>query len=112
MNSHVKEKHAYKAELHFECNKCDRKFGLEGELNEHTVSFHAEKVFNCQICNKPYTSMSLLRRHDWRCHKEIECNLCGETLDNREEIKKHRERKHQIHQKTYCKFFSQLHGWG
>ena len=86
-------------------NKCDQSFTLEEELIVHIVTFHAERVFNCQRCDKPYESMSLLRRHDWRCHREIECNICGETIKSRTDIKSHRETKHQMYQKVYCKFF-------
>ena len=49
--------------------------------------------------------MSLLRRHDWRCHREIECTMCGEVIKSREEIKNHRETKHMIYQRIFCKFF-------
>ena len=66
---------------------------------------HAENVFNCQICNKPYASMSFLRRHDWRCHRKIECNMCGESIPSRSHIKEHREKKHQIIQKVFCKYY-------
>ena len=104
---HLKEEHTEntKIELSYNCNDCEQKFGVEEDLKVHMISFHAEKVYNCQKCNKPYTSMSLLRRHDWRCHKEIDCNMCGDTLESRGDIKKHREQKHKIYQKTYCKFY-------
>ena len=107
MGSHRKETHTenYVEERIFKCNECEQKFTVKEEMNEHVISFHAEKVFNCQKCNKPYTSMSFLRRHDWRCHREIECNMCGELLESREKIKQHRENKHQIFQRTYCKFY-------
>ena len=105
LESHKEEIHAEKSEFTFKCNKCDEKFTVKEELRKHLVTLHAEKVFNCQKCNKPYPSMNLLRRHDWRCHREIECTMCGETLQSREDIKGHRERKHQIFQRTFCKFF-------
>ena len=87
------------------CTKCDQSFSQEEDLNVHMVTFHAENVFNCQKCNKPYESMTLLRRHDWRSHREIECNMCGESLESRMDIKNHRETKHRMYQKVYCKFF-------
>ena len=45
--------------------------------------------------------MSKLRRHDQRCHREIECNKCGETIASRQDLKRHRELEHQV----FCRFF-------
>ena len=103
--SHMKERHSEENVITYNCNECEHTFAVKEELNTHIISFHAEKVYNCQKCNKPYTSMSLLRRHDWRCHRDIDCNMCGENLKSREYIKIHRENKHQIYQRTFCKYF-------
>ena len=89
----------------YKCDKCDKVSKSGEEQREHIITMHADKVFNCQICNKPYTSMSLLRRHDWRCHRMIECNMCGEGITSRSHIKEHREVKHQISQKVFCKYY-------
>ena len=105
METHVKRMHSQTSEVVHKCSKCDQTYNLEEELNVHMVTIHAERVFNCQKCNKPYESMALLRRHDWRCHREIECNMCGEYIKSRMDIKTHRETKHQMYQKVYCRFF-------
>ena len=31
--------------------------------------------------------------------------MCGDTLESRGDIKKHRENKHQIYQRTFCRFY-------
>ena len=49
--------------------------------------------------------MSKLMRHDWRCHREVECNICGEFIKCRQDIKKHREIVHRMFRKVFCKFF-------
>ena len=49
--------------------------------------------------------MSKLRRHDWRSHREIECNICGEMLGSRQEISSHRQIEHQMSNKIICKFY-------
>ena len=103
LQSHIME--AHKDKQAYECEKCDKVFKTEEEHKLHTITVHAENVFNCQICNKPYTSMASLRRHDWRCHREVECNICGETIQSRGDIKKHRENKHQMFQKIFCKYY-------
>ena len=49
--------------------------------------------------------MSKLRRHDWRNHREIMCNSCGDNLPSRQELKEHRASKHQMMKKVYCRYF-------
>ena len=61
--------------------------------------------FLCQKCTKIYPNMSELRRHDWRSHREIECNRCGENISSRQELKEHRETEHQMVNKIYCRYF-------
>ena len=94
-----------KAEHFFTCQACNKVFKEEDSLKDHVIIVHAEKVFTCQICNKSYISMSQLRRHDWRSHREIECNICGENIQSRENIKSHRQTKHQMFKRIFCKYF-------
>ena len=49
--------------------------------------------------------MRKLRRHDWRCHRAIECTICMKMLDCRQEISSHREREHRMFKKVPCRFF-------
>ena len=49
--------------------------------------------------------MSKLRRHDWRGHREIMCNRCGDYLPSRQELKIHRESKHEMIDKVVCRHF-------
>ena len=62
-------------------------------------------MFNCKKCDKSYNDMRKLRRHDWRCHRSIECTICSETLDSRQEISGHRLNKHKMFKKLSCKYF-------
>ena len=103
LDRHIKNVHARNPE--HKCTKCEQVFVSKEEQRQHTITLHADKVFNCQICSKPYTSMTLLRRHDWRSHREVDCNMCGDKIKSRSDIKKHREIKHQISQKVFCKYF-------
>ena len=89
--------------------KCGKLFDSLSELNEHLRCVHVEKpaetINSCNKCDKSYDSMSKLRRHDWRCHRGLECNVCGEDIPSRQELKEHRESKHQMFFKVFCKFF-------
>ena len=49
--------------------------------------------------------MGKLRRHDWRSHREIECNLCAEIISSRQDIKTHRESAHKQFRKVFCRYF-------
>ena len=49
--------------------------------------------------------MGMLRRHDWRSHREIDCNICGETIQSRQDFKTHRLTEHQMFNKVLCKYF-------
>ena len=81
---HNKVYHSKKTEeIFYSCKKCDWRSETENELRVHTRQHHSEQTFKCNKCDKSYTTMGRLRRHDWRCHREIECNLCGETILNR-----------------------------
>ena len=92
-----------------ECTKCDAAFNTGEELGEHLRLAHgnedmvAEK--KCLKCDKVYSTISKLRRHDWRCHREIECNNCVEIIGSRQDLKKHRELQHQMFRKVSCRFF-------
>ena len=35
--------------------------------------------------------MSKLRRHDWRSHRQVSCNICDEVIESRQEISNHRK---------------------
>ena len=49
--------------------------------------------------------MSKLRRHDWRSHREVSCNICDEAIKSRQDISNHREIKHNMFRKALCKFY-------
>ena len=86
-------------ELGMECEQCDSKFAEESGLVEHN-KLHEQKtskpILECNKCEKKYGEIKKLRRHDWRSHRGIECTICTEKLASREEIKSHRQTKHQM----------------
>ena len=90
----------------FTCGKCDDRFDSGESFKEHEKS-HGKIVteFKCQNCEKIYSSMVKLRRHDWRSHRVVPCNICDETIDSRQDISNHRQSKHQIFRKVMCRFF-------
>ena len=110
LEKHIRSLHVVKisdlkVEKIFTCETCYTVFKEEDKLKDHLITLHAEKVFTCQICNKSYSSMSQLRRHDWRSHREIECNICGDAIQCRQDIKNHRQSKHQMFKRIFCKYY-------
>jgi general transcription factor IIIA len=100
---HVRSTHDKK--LCFKCKKCETNLKSEEELKHHMVTLHEEKSFKCDKCDKAYISMGKLRRHDWRCHREVDCNICGKQINCRQDIKNHRGEEHKMFHKVYCKYF-------
>ena len=98
-----KEKHCMAQQIGR--NQCDKSFNDDDDLNEHVKTHTQEKEFKCSKCDKIYGEMSKLRRHDWRSHRNIDCNICGELLESREQISEHRKIVHKMSKKIKCKFF-------
>ena len=90
------------------CNQCKQTFPSQTTMDIHikTHEMSADKVVHqCYKCNQVYKDMRKLRRHDWRAHRAIECSMCGDTINSRQEMKEHRENKHRMFKKIACKFF-------
>ena len=69
------------------------------------VQKHVNQKFCCNKCDKEYETMAKLRRHDWRSHRSIDCNICGEHLESRDQISTHRKLVHKMFKRIKCKFF-------
>ena len=87
-----------------EGGKCNSEQKTVEKSNEHIKTVHKNR-FPCHKCEKIYSTMSDLRRHDWRSHKEIQCNICDVTISSREELKGHRVKDHKMGKKIYCRYF-------
>ena len=102
LDAHIKRCH-----VRFSCNQCSGSYVTEHDLKNH-LDIHTNKnieaSFPCQKCNKIYSTMSKLRRHDWRCHREIMCNRCDNYLPSREDLKTNRESEHEMKNKVFCRF--------
>ena len=87
---------------------CDKKFTTGDSFEDHLLSHTPEEnstEYKCLKCNKVYNDMRKLRRHDWRNHRSIECTMCQQTLDSRQDIVSHRQTKHKMYRKLSCRYF-------
>ena len=117
----------------YNCETCGKSFLNEDNFNEHIKTHRKHVTFRCdkycfdgknelathlkthgldtpseikgRKCGKVYSNMSKLRRHDWRSHMMVECNICGVGLNSREEIGSHRRSEHQMFRRMQCKYF-------
>ena len=90
------------------CEKCGISCNEQDELVNHRRSHVQDKPeaeIKCNKCEKVYSNMSKLRRHDWRSHRTVKCNICGSSLESREEISNHRKVEHRMSRKTKCRYF-------
>ena len=86
-------------------NICEERRNETDEVNSHVKAHYKETEGKCSKCDKVYSNMSKLRRHDWRSHRAIECNICSEMLNSIEEISNHRKTEHQMIRRVKCKYF-------
>ena len=107
------EETADKAKKFCNCQKCEINFDAKSKLEKH-IQCHEERsrenvqqTLECNKCDKVYGNISKLRRHDWRSHREVDCTVCGERLESRQNISQHRKDKHQMFKIAKCKFFPQ-----
>ena len=92
----------------YKCDKCDISFKECADFDKHKMKHRAEMdvtEVSCSKCDKIYTNMSKLRRHDWRSHRKIDCNICGKALQSRQHISEHRQTEHGMFRKLKCKFY-------
>lgn len=81
-----------------ECHVCHRMFATKQSLYHHSLSHSGIKPFHCKICNKKYSSLSMVayckKKHDGTL-PEIPCKLCGKTFTSKFFLKSHMVLQHE-----------------
>ena len=65
----------------------------------------AKVEYCCKKCDNIYFDMRKLRRHDWRNHRTIQCTICSEMLESRQDMTSHRQNKHKMFRKLPSRYF-------
>ena len=73
---------------------------------DEAVGILVEKC-KCSKCPKPYETMEQIRRHEYRSHKIVECYHCGNSIRNRVELQRHKEKEHRMTKVPTCKYFQE-----
>ena len=91
-----------------ECSKSGRTFEENSDPRGHASNHIGDNINNelkCNKCDRVYGNMSTLRRHDWRSHRPIDCNICGVKLESRQDISEHRKVEHKMFKRIKCRFY-------
>ena len=124
VESRQKLKH-HKENIHKMTKQIDCKYANEGKCidGEECLFYHGENIKvvehkepeniieaplqeKCQKCPKGYKTLFEVKRHDWRSHEQVDCRLCGQVYENREELENHKQNNHGITKLRECKFWA------
>ncbi|KAL7299777.1 hypothetical protein TKK_0007523 [Trichogramma kaykai] len=77
-----------------ECPTCKKRYSTKKSLLRHQL-LHDEPNFECDICNVKFFRKDKLKAHYDKCSEKNpdqvrKCNLCGDTFESNEALKKHR----------------------
>ena len=120
LDAHISSEHTN--DNKFECDKCDFLGGDENDFKTHLESTHEDEEYNCNQCCFQGTTSRELKKHiilqhminctecnfycdnkrDFGRHKLlihankdiIRCRICGETLETKADLMKHRKTEH------------------
>ena len=79
-------------EKKFQCQKCDKKFFWENELNNHWRDKHSEMKILCTQCDFRTRTLTRLKVHTAQKHSEernYQCNICLQKFKTNAILRKH-----------------------
>ncbi|CAL8071813.1 unnamed protein product [Orchesella dallaii] len=91
LDKHFKKEHKWKSKRQFQCDQCERTFGMVRELKVHILKHHEGVRFPCPHCPKSYRD-----RHSLDSHLKIHtgeglfrCLECGKEFTKKNPWTKH-----------------------
>ena len=81
----------------FHCQKCDKSYGQQFNLNKHYNSSHEEVKYNCTECSYKATQKSVLQRHVVDVHEGLQsfyCDQCEYKAARNSNLQIHLQRMH------------------
>lgn len=92
--------------FYWRCEECGSMFAIKSRLITHQNTVHNEPVHPCQICDKSFKTLTLLKRHTVihsRC-KPYCCPFCNHSSNSQSNLTKHVRKIH-----SQCDF--SYHKW-
>lgn len=82
----------------FQCNQCDKKFGLRAHLTIHIRQHYASFPCNFSGCDRRFKKLNSLKNHFFKEHKVTEIYLCncGARFKMLNQLKNHNENEHGV----------------
>jgi len=87
-----------------ECLKCYKKYRNIKALRSHNKQVHIEKQFTCDHFNCNYVGKTKyeLNRHEASHDKKFDCNICEKLFSSKSELKNHISIKHEDPDRFKC----------
>lgn len=89
----------------YNCNICDKPFKTKASLYSHKHNVHREgPMFSCSICGKSFKTKSCLTVHSYRhCNEVHTCQICSSTFPDKGGLSKHMRTVHTPKKCFVCK---------
>ena len=77
--------------FHLGCSICGSKFLARVELKGHIARLHIhEKVFKCNVCQRTFALLHILRKHQITHTAKHRCDECGKGFDCDSSLMRHK----------------------
>lgn len=87
-----KIKNMVKKHCKFECNRCDKRFKRQFDLNAHMRTHDGQEPYSCSECGDKFNYLHLYRKHMNQHNSEdkgTECEECGLKIRFKSHVKVH-----------------------
>ena len=79
----------------YPCHECGKTFDGLLDLTDHTLEHSNEKSYECDLCGEFVTTKKELKKHNKTCHSEERlCDQCGKAFTNAKSLESHKKKHH------------------
>ena len=81
------------------CPTTGKRYSTKNGVETHIISPHENIKFDCNICNKTFTTKGALRYHQETIHEgkrpSLNCPLCDKIFNEKSRLKRHIDNVHE-----------------
>jgi len=91
--------------IYYRCEECGSMFAIKSRLITHQNTVHNEPVHPCQVCDKSFKTLTLLKRHTV-IHSRFKpycCPFCNHSSNSQSNLTKHVRKIHSLDDFSYHK---------